>query len=121
MKLQKFEFEEVITETSVNTVCALIAKEDVTAIFERHRISPKNDAMEPDNSYTEGEIQFNYDKDDNSLSEVLVFPTYKDEEGGLTNGDFVNVIDSDDLDEEYFSQADEELRKALENEQEIDK
>ena len=119
MRLERAELEEVITETSVNTVCVLISKEDVKALFEANGAVPKNDALEPDDSYVEGEIQFNYDKEDNSLSEVLVFPTYEEEDGSLVNGDFIDV--ADDLDEEYFNQAQDALMKVLEGEQEMDK
>lgn len=120
MKLNKFEFEEVITETSVNTVCALISRADVYELFKKHNATTKNDAMEPDSTYTEGEIQFNYDKEDNSLLEILVYPSYEDEYGDITNGDFFNITDSDDIDADYINQANEELKKALEVEAELD-
>jgi hypothetical protein len=120
MKLNKFEFEEVITETSVNTVCALISRADVYELFKKHNATPKNEAMEPDNNYTEGEIQFNYDKEDGSLFEILVFPIYENDDGDIMNGDFLNITDTNDLDEDYIKQADEELKKTLEREQELD-
>ena len=86
-------FTEVIEFTERLVLWAEIPKEDVKRIFEEHKKIPKNDAMEEDNSYTCGELQFNYDENGENLESVLLFPTYEVEEDSLVNGDFIDVTD----------------------------
>ncbi len=75
------------------TVTAEIDKEIVTEIFKEEGATPKNDNLEPDSSYIVGEVQFNFDIETNELCEILLFPSYKDEDGSIVNGDFINVSD----------------------------
>ncbi len=88
------------------TVTAEIDKEIVTEIFKEEGATPKNDNLEPDDSYIVGEIQFNFDVETNELCEILLFPSYNDENGGIVNGDFINVSD-------LFADRENEVRKML--------
>ncbi len=88
------KFYDTITEmNSCNMALAALTKEEVTAIFAGAGEQPKNSNMEPDDSYVSGEVQYIFDKEDNSLNEVLIYPCYE-EDDSLTNGDFINAPDS---------------------------
>ena len=86
-------FTEVIDFSERLTVCAEISKEDTKRIFEENRETPKNDALEADDSFVNGELQFNFDEAGENLEEVLLFPTYEFEDDSITNGDFIGVTD----------------------------
>lgn len=87
------KFYDAITETSINTILAKITKEEVKEIFIAANCQPKNSALEPDDSYISGELQYNFDKETGSLIEILVFPIYSIGES-IENGDFINAPES---------------------------
>lgn len=91
-------FSEANTDLiSFDTVYAEISKEQVKEIFDNAGAVPKNESLEPDGSYVSGEIQFNFDKDTDKLTEILVFPVYMDPDDSNNqcqlNGDFINAPD----------------------------
>lgn len=88
------------------TVYADISKEDVTKLFKHELKTPMNENREPDTSYTCGEIQFLFNDSNLSLNQVLVFPSYEDENGDITNGDFIDMT-------EYFYDEVSNARKVL--------
>ena len=88
------------------TVTAEINKEITAEIFKEEGAIPKNENLEPDDSYIVGELQFNFDIKTKELCEILLFPSYEDEDGGIVNGDFINVSD-------LFADREKEVRKML--------
>ena len=65
-----------------------ISREDTAFIFSVLGETTKNEDGEEDDSYTLGDVQFNFDGGE--ISEVLLAPVYEDEES-CVNGDFVDA------------------------------
>ena len=88
----KVTVTDIITELeSSDQVYVKLSKEDTEKIFKDMDSTPKNEYNEPDDSFTEGEMQFSFSKDGN-LEEILVFPVYTDADSdAMSNGDFINA------------------------------
>ena len=98
-----FEFTDTILEmNSCDMVTARISKDDTLSLFKKYGQKPKNQNLEPDDDFAYGEVQFLFDKGENSIQEILLFPVYADD-SGEENGDFINVYDDfkDRIDEAY--------------------
>ncbi len=106
-----YEVSEVVTDlANTNEVYVKISADDLKQIYDDVGEIPVNDEGDEDDSYTEGEIQFVFDKH-NHLDEILVFPVYEDD--GAVNGDYIdapnNIWENNELNEAVV----EALRKAL--------
>ena len=100
MELRKIDLNKgsIITETSVYTITGIITKELTAEIFERENELPRNNELDEDWTFKEGEVQFNFDKDTMDCTEILLFPVYEDEDGNSANvGDFIHVDDFDNF------------------------
>ena len=87
------KFYDTITEmNSCNTVLAELSKEETAKIFSDTGMQAKNAAMEPDDTFVSGEVHYVFDKENNTLDEVLIYPTYE-EDDSLINGDFIEAPD----------------------------
>ena len=83
------KFSDVIDELeSCTMVTATLTREETEEIFKRKNRTPMNENIEPDDSYTQGEIQFLFEKDMSDVQEVLVYPVYEYEDS-IVNGDFI--------------------------------
>lgn len=91
------ELSDVIGFMSCHSVIGFISRENVQLMYELFDAQPKNDDYDPDDSYINGEIRFNFNKETNELEEVLLFPVYEnkydpeDDDDGLRNGDFIRI------------------------------
>ena len=81
-------YDAIVDMNSCNIVLAKLSKNEVKEIFSVANVLPKNSDMIPDDTYDSGEVHFVFDKADDSLNEVLVYPCYSD-----LNGDFLNAPD----------------------------
>ena len=90
-----YEIEDVVTDLDdVDEVYVEVSKDITKQLFENARETPVNQDGEEDDSYVSGEIQFIFAKGTDNLVEILLFPVYEDDDGGLINGDFIDPPDS---------------------------
>ncbi len=90
--IEKIIFTDSFETGVFDVACAHLEKEQVAELFKDSSGIPKNDALEPDDAYTKGEIQFNFSKETEDLEEVLVFPIYEYDDSEI-NGDFIPAPD----------------------------
>lgn len=104
-----FRFTDItVGELDHPEIYARISKEATKRFFELDNVPPTNCDAVKDDSYIEGEVQFIFNADGKNLDEILIFPVYEDEEGGLINGaDWANAP-------EWFWMFKEEALKELE-------
>lgn len=114
----KYEIEAILTEyPDVDTVCLRISDKDVKKIFEDNGQLIKD--FTEDGTLSEGEIQIYFPKDSDQVSEVLVFPVYKDyfeQDFFLQNGDDFIRVDQFFEDKVMIQDALEKLQEVREKE-----
>ena len=86
-------YDVILDMNSCNIVLAQLSKEETAKVFADARKQPKNDAMEPDDTFVSGEVHYVFDKENGALDEVLIYPTYE-EDDSLVNGDFIEAPES---------------------------
>ncbi len=86
--------EYIDTFMSCNTAFIKVDKDFVKKYFEEAGKKVINEHNKEDNTYVCGDLQFSYDKDTEDVTEVLLFPTYYDDNLGYYNGeDFIDLTD----------------------------
>lgn len=87
------KYYDVLEMNSCNIVLAKLSKEETAKVFADARKQPKNAEIEPDDTFVSGEVHYVFDKENSTLDEVLIYPTYE-EDDSLINGDFIEAPDS---------------------------
>ena len=82
---------------NTDEVCCTFSKGFCRAIFEENNFTPTNPEGFHDDSFVEGELQFNFDRQTKDLVEVLLFPVYMVDGMWLNGMDFLNVEVSDEI------------------------
>ena len=93
------EFKRNITEyidtfMSCNTAFIKVDKAFVKSHFEEAGKKVTNEHGKESNDYVCGDLQFSYDKDTEDVTEVILFPSYYDDNLGYYNGeDYIDLTD----------------------------
>ena len=70
-----------------------ISKENISEIFSDANEIPRDDMGEENHDFSSGELQFIFDKDEDTLQEILAFPVYEQDDDIVNGESFINIID----------------------------
>ena len=90
-----YKITDCITDfADSNQVYVEISKNDISKLFAAANETPKDDTGTINYDFSSGKLQFIFNKEDDTLQEVLAFPVYEPDKNNTVNGEsFIDVYD----------------------------